>query len=169
MFLFKSDLEKKAERLESLSYENTPEFSFAGKEFLSKVLDIYDGDTLTITIKVDNQYYRTNCRLMGIDTPELKSHDLEEKNAARLARKHLIMLITGQNVSPDITRDEVKNLCATANIIVKVKCLEFDKYGRLLIQLWKNSLNLNDKMVEDKFAGKYDGGTKGDWHDYFQK
>ena len=86
MFLFKSKAEQKAEKLASNTYDNTPEFSFKGREFLSKVLDVYDGDTITITVKVDESYYRMNCRLDGIDTPELRSQDEEEKVAARKAR-----------------------------------------------------------------------------------
>ena len=168
MFLFKSDEEKKADRLKEMNYDNTPEFSFKGKTFFSKILDIYDGDTLTITVKVDNEYYRMNCRLNGLDTPELKSHDEEEKNAAKLARKHLIFLLSGQKIELDDKRDVVRKLCATNNIIVSVRCLDFDKYGRLLVELYKDSICINEKMVSDGFAGNYDGGTKGNWKDYFK-
>ena len=168
MFLFKSDKEKKAERLKELNYENTPEFGFKGKNFLAKVLDIYDGDTITITIKVDEEYCRINCRLSGIDSPELRSQDEAEKNAAKLSRSHLSFLLLNEKMKTDITREEIRKICGTLNSIVTIKCLEFDKYGRLLVEIWNNSININEKMVEDGFAGKYDGGTKGNWRDYFR-
>ena len=168
MFLFRSKAEQKAEKLASNTYDNTPEFSFKGREFLSKVLDIYDGDTITITVKVDESYYRMNCRLDGIDTPELRSQDEEEKVAARKARKHLIDLILESNVEIDISRDEVKKKLGEANKILLVKCKDFDKYGRLLIELWTTSFHINRRMIEEGFAGQYDGGTKSEWRNYFK-
>lgn len=163
MFLFKSEEERKADRLKELTYENTPEYTFNGKMFLAKVLDIYDGDTITITVKIDGEYSRMNCRLNGIDTPELKSSDIEEKAAAKISRKHLMFLLTGKKIGNEITRDEMKKLCGDTNAIVKVKCFEFDKYGRLLVEIWVNGICINEKMIEDGFAGPYDGGTKSDW------
>jgi len=168
MFLFKSDEEKKAERLKELTYDNTPVFSFNGRIFLSKVLDVYDGDTLTITIKFEDQYHRINCRLNGIDTPELRSHDEDEKEAAKLAKNHLIFLLLGLKITDENSRDGIRKLCSLNNTIVKVKCLDFDKYGRLLVELYKDSVCINEKMISDGFAGSYDGGTKGNWKDYFK-
>ncbi len=168
MFLFKSEEEKKADRLKSLTYENTPEFSFNGKTIHAKILDVYDGDTITITLKVDGEYFRINCRMNGLDTPELRSHDEDEKKAAILARNHLIFLLTKMKIGSEVKRDDIKRLCGEVNTIVKVRCMEFDKYGRLLVEIWLDSINVNEKMIEDGFAGKYDGGTKGDWKTYFK-
>lgn len=168
MFLFKSDEEKKADRLKDLSYENTPEFSFKGKIFFAKVLDVYDGDTITITVKVDGEYFRTNCRLNGLDSPELKSHDEEEKKAARMSRKHLMFLLTKEKIGVDVSRSEIQKICGEINSIVNVKCLDFDKYGRLLVDIWVGGIHINQKMIEDGFAGPYDGGTKGDWRLYYK-
>jgi len=168
MFLFKSKKELKAEKLATFSYENTPEFTFKGQEFLSKVLDIYDGDTITITIKIDKLYQRINCRLSGLDTPELKSHDEEEKRAGRMARNHLAFLILGKKIEEDMKREDLRKLLANENVIVNIKCLDFDKYGRLLIELWNNSIFLNQKMIDDGFAGVYDGGTKKPWREFFR-
>jgi len=168
MFLFKSKLEQKASKLAQNTYENTPEFSFKGREFLAKVLDVYDGDTVTITVKVDETYFRMNCRLDGIDTPELKSHDEEEKRAAKMARKYLIDLILESDTPLEITREETRKLCGEGNKILLIKCRDFDKYGRLLVELWNSSFCLNRRMIESGFAGKYDGGTKSEWKSYFR-
>ncbi len=168
MFLFKSEEERKSDKLKTLSYENTPEFSLSGKTFYSKVLDIYDGDKVTITVKIDSIYYRMNCRLARIDTPEMKSSDPQEKEAGKMAKRHLAFLLTKQKVELDIKREQMRKICEDINPIIKVNCLEFDKYGRLLIEIWVDSMNVNDKMIEDGFAGLYDGGTKGDWKKYYR-
>lgn len=168
MFLFKTEDERKAIKLRNMKFSNTPEFTFRSKTFLSKILDIYDGDTITITIKIDGEYNRINCRLNGIDTPEMKSQDNEEKIAAQLSQKHLIFLLTEQKISIGPPRELVRNVCGEINSIVTIKCFDFDKYGRLLVEVWKNGICINDKMVEDGFAYKYDGGSKCDnWKSYF--
>lgn len=168
MFLFRSEEENKAIKLKDLSFDNTPEFTFKGRNFLSKILDVYDGDTITITIKVDGEYSRTQCRLMGLDSPEMKSKDEDEKKAAHLSRSHLMFLLTGKKIENETSREQIKKICAETNAIVNVKCLDFDKYGRLLVEIWANSINVNEKMISDGFAGPYDGGTKSDWRSYFK-
>ena len=46
--------------------------------------------------------------------------------------------------------------------LVKIECLEFDKYGRLLIKVFNNvdELSLNEIMVNEGHGKWYDGGTK---------
>jgi len=106
--------------------------------------------------------------LNGLDTPELKSHDEMEKIAGKMARKHLINMITKGNISLEITRNEIRKICADSNSILLIKCFDFDKYGRLLVEIHDSTGCLNDKMVDDGFAGRYDGGTKGEWRNYFK-
>ena len=50
--------------------ENTDLLSFENKEFEAKIVYVYDGDTIHVVFKVFNDYYRWNCRIMGVDTPE---------------------------------------------------------------------------------------------------
>jgi len=169
MFLFNSyKLHKKTQKLSQFSYDNLPEWTLEGKEFYSKILDIYDGDTITISIKINEQYHRMNCRLLNIDTPELRSSDENEKNAAKLARNHLIFLLTKQKVNSEITRNAIRNICNEFNPIFLIQCNKFDKYGRLLITILTSGTSINEKMIEDGFAGKYDGKTKAEWQTYFK-
>jgi endonuclease YncB( thermonuclease family) len=47
--------------------------------------------------------------------------------------------------------------------LITVKCLEFDKYGRLLVELYNmNDMtkSFNNILVEKNMAVSYDGGTK---------
>ena len=147
-------------------YDNIPTFSFSGKFFETKILDVYDGDTITILINLDKSY-KISCRLLGLDTPELRSNDENEKKAGYLARDYLLFLITHQKTS-NLSRKEIRNLLAENTKKFKVECFDFDKYGRTLIKINFGGITLNDKMIEDGFAGIYDGNKKQHFLNYFK-
>jgi endonuclease YncB( thermonuclease family) len=44
--------------------------------------------------------------------------------------------------------------------LIHVECYKFDKYGRLLVVLFNNNKSINDTLIKEGFAKKYDGGTK---------
>ena len=46
------------------------------------------------------------------------------------------------------------------NKVVKVKCGEFDKYGRLLTEIYFEDENVNQWLIDSNYAFEYDGGTK---------
>lgn len=111
------------------------------------VVKVYDGDTITIATKlpiipVDQQpVYRFSVRLNGIDTPEMKGSDDEEKECARRAKEFMI-----ENVM---------------NKQVKLEDVQLEKYGRLLATVISpDNKNMNELMVQKRYAVKYDGGTK---------
>lgn len=118
-------------------------FSLENKEFTGKVVSIYDGDTVKIVFKLFNTYYKWNCRINNVDTPEIRSKcELEKKNAIYV-------------------RDRLKD--KILNQVVKVNCGKFDKYGRLLVTIYFNEKNINEWLINKKYAFKYDGGTKKSW------
>ena len=140
------------------------------KVYINEIVDyeVIDGDSLKATIDLGYGCYKSvTVRLDRLDTPELKSHDEQEKIAAKMARQHLIFLLTNQKIKLDTTRDEIKKICSEINSIVNIKCFDFDKYGRLLIEIWNNGININEQMISNGFAGKYNGGTKNDWKSFF--
>lgn len=119
-----------------------------------RVIKVYDGDTITIASKIPNlknsQIYKFSIRLNGIDTPEIKGSNEDEKKIAILARDALSEKIMGKDVY--------------------LKNIKFEKYGRLLCNVYYENLNLNNWMIENKYAVIYDGGTKKSpesWSDYF--
>jgi endonuclease YncB( thermonuclease family) len=60
-------------------------------------------------------------------------------------------------------KSECKKILDTNTKIIKVKCHEFDKYGRLLVTLFddnKTLININQRLIDEKYAKSYDGGTK---------
>ena len=133
--------------------ENTSFFSLDGETHDAKVVYVYDGDTMHVVFKKFGQYYRWNSRIIGVDTPELKTKNEREKKHGLKVR--------------DATREVLMHR------IVKVKCFSFDKYGRLLIdvvmpdnmQIKDSSepLMLSQWLIQNNYAYAYDGGTKKSW------
>ena len=135
------------------SDKNTPEFTLSGKVFLCKVVDIYDGDTCKVVFSYKKDYNRWNIRMYGYDSPEIRvSRNATNRDYLKKigndAKQHLIQLCNKKD-------------------LLYIKCGTFDKYGRLLGELYyskkeanngKNSIN--KKMVFDKQGLPYDGGTK---------
>ena len=108
-----------------------------------KVVQVYDGDTCKIIIPFKHELFKWNCRLTGLDTPELRTKNFKEKECGYYVRDKL--------------RDKILNK------VITVHCHEFDKYGRLLVTLYENptdSKSINDWLIENHYAYKYDGGTK---------
>lgn len=128
----------------------TKMFSFEGRECLGKVVDVYDGDTVKIVFplseKEPERLYRWNCRLINVDTPEIRTKNLKEKEYGKQVRDKL--------------REKILNK------LVYVKCLDFDKYGRLLVEIFDNEKCeecINNWLIVNEYAKKYDGGTKSKW------
>jgi len=124
-----------------INWDDTVEFTFPIQE--GYVIKVYDGDTITIAAKlpyIESPLYRFPVRLNGIDTPELKGQSDDEKTAAKQARDALSQLILHKKV----TLRNVQN----------------EKYGRILADVYLDDLCINDWLVEERYAVKYDGGTK---------
>lgn len=111
------------------------------------IVKVYDGDTITLAtrlpiVPLDKQpIYRFSVRLNGIDTPEIKGKDHDEKTAAVRARDFLSQHVMDKMV----TLEDVK----------------LEKYGRLLATVISDKGdNMNKLMVKKRHAVAYDGGTK---------
>lgn len=127
----------------NIAWEDTQPFVFPIKE--GYVLKVYDGDTITIASKLpynDSPMYRFQVRLNGIDTPEMKGKDVssEEKEAATMARDYLSDLILHK--------------------YVRLENVQNEKYGRILADVHLGNYCLNEIMVKERYAVKYDGKTK---------
>lgn len=145
-------LGKDRNTMDSINENNTEWLSFDGKLLRSKVIDVYDADTITVIIPFEKHYYKTKCRLFGIDGAEKRMKkgekcELEVKNAHE-------------------GTEYVKNLIL--NKEVWIRCGNWDKYGRLLgtvylkynqsQQGWDSSVNVD--IVKQGFAYYYDGKKK---------
>jgi micrococcal nuclease len=149
---FKSDSNKVQDNIVYTNYmedgtdikmEDTVEFTFPIKG--GRVIKCYDADTITIASKLPydaSPMYRLSVRLNGIDTPEIKGKGVseEEKEAAKQAR------------------DFVSNL--VLNKYVRLENIESEKYGRILADVYIGNIHLNELLLKERYAVKYDGGTK---------
>jgi endonuclease YncB( thermonuclease family) len=117
------------------------------------VIKVYDGDTITIASKLpypESLLYRFSVRLNGIDCPEIKGNDENEKQCAQIAKQEMSNLIM--------------------NKIVTLKNVQTEKYGRILADVYIDDLHLNNYMLEKRLAVTYDGGTKkcpNNWMNYY--
>jgi endonuclease YncB( thermonuclease family) len=161
--------QKIIDELKNIKSSDIPEFSLNGLKTSGKIVEIYDGDTCKIILLNNNILQKFNCRINGIDTPEMKpplskaNREIEIKNAYR-CRNRLIQLCTSVGPNTNIDSDIKKVSLDTNTKIVHVECLEFDKYGRLLVNIYDNdtpkSISYNEILVNEGFAKKYNGGTK---------
>ena len=126
-----------------IEWRDTQEFTFPIKG--GRVIKVYDGDTITIASKLPydaSPLYRFSVRLNGIDTPEMKGKDVlnEEKIAANNAREFVHGLIF--------------------NRYVRLENIKNEKYGRILADVYIGDTNLNELLIKERYAVKYDGKTK---------
>jgi endonuclease YncB( thermonuclease family) len=154
------------------NFNTTEEFSLNGKYLVTRVVDIYDGDTCTCVLNIFGNYYKFTIRLAEIDTCEMKSKNSETKNLANKARLRLYELITktsSENIDQHISRKELRDLLNCNTYLIKILCGEFDKYGRLLGSLFDISENVkpndmsksfNHILIREKLAYEYKGDTK---------
>lgn len=150
--------------MEQLTYDNVEFFTLKGMNTKCKILDVYDGDTVTVAIELQGfGYKKFNCRLFGIDTEEMRGGTAETKQNAIHARNILIYMLTGIKIPDDhkLTRSEIRSRIEKSVEIVDCVFDDMDKYGRPLITLFdKNKSNVNQLMIQKGLAVAYYGGTK---------
>ena len=112
----------------------------------AKIISVYDGDTVKAIFPLNGVMYKWNCRLTGIDTPEIRTSDRLQKKFGYEVRDYL--------------RDKILNK------VVTLKCQDLDKYGRLLTEIWFDEQNINQWLIDSGYAFAYDGGTKQSWSSF---
>lgn len=125
-------------RLDKCNHESLPVFSFNGIKNWCKCVNVYDGDTITVIFEYRHQIIKEKIRLWGIDTPEIRTRDDEEKKAGFVARDYL--------------RDQILHK------FIWVEFLCEDKYGRSLGKIYRknnDAESLNDELVRLGMAKEY--------------
>ena len=118
---------------------------------VTKINRVVDGDTIDVTIDLGfDLYKKERVRVAGVDTPEKRTRNLEEKalgiDATNWLKDKLTETIKGDEEL--IIRTELKG--------------GVGKYGRLLgwLYIGDSDISLNEQMIEEGYAWEYDGGTK---------
>ena len=108
------------------------------------VLRIIDGDTIEVKAHPWPGFNPViKIRLLGIDTPELKSKCSQEKKLAIQAKEYLTSITPSS-----VTLHEV----------------QYGKYaGRLLAEIHADDTNLSNELIEKGYARAYDGGQRQGW------
>jgi len=140
-------------KLQKLNENDYTYFSFNQKTFYAKYCNVYDGDTFSVLFFYKDDVIKYKCRMMGYDSPEMKpslnnENRIHEKELAILARNRLKELL---DMHP--------------THLIKIECFQFDKYGRLLVNVWNmvNEKSINEIMIEEKHGKPYFGGKKEVW------
>ena len=170
------------EKLSKCTYNNTSKFSLKGRKFHAKCVDIYDGDTATFCMFLNTNVYRFNMRLLGIDTPEIRPSKNDpdrdnEKIAANYVKNRFLQLIVDNEIdlNKKYTKKEIRKILENNIRLVTIYCDKFDKYGRCLVKIFRHedeseddSKSINNILLNEKLACKYEGGTKVNYKTYFK-
>ena len=112
---------------------------------------VLDGDTIDVTIDLGfDLYKKERVRIAGVDTPEKRTKDLEEKalgiDATNWMKDKLEGAISGDD-----------------ELTIRTELVGgMGKYGRLLgwLYIGDAEVSLNEQMITEGYAWGYDGGTK---------
>ena len=116
-------------------------------EYRSSLIKIIDGDTIDVDLDLGFSVVlkKQRVRLAGINTPESRTRDREQKKYGLAAKARLKELLA-----------EDSPLVIKISIDKKAR----GKYGRILGTVWKGNDNINEKLVDEGHAIAYYGGTK---------
>ena len=116
-----------------------------------KIDKVVDGDTIDVTIDLGfDLYKKERVRIAGVDTPEKRTRDLEEKELGIHATNWLKEKLESTLAGDDQLFIRTELVGGTG------------KYGRLLgwCYIGDSELSLNEQMITEGYAWEYDGGTK---------
>ena len=118
---------------------------------VTEINRVLDGDTIDVTIDLGfDLYKKERVRIAGVDTPEKRTRDLEEKalgiDATNWLKEKLESTLAGDD-----------ELSIRTELVGGV-----GKYGRLLgwLYIGDAEVSLNEQMITEGYAWEYDGGTK---------
>lgn len=144
--------------------EDFIKFEFNGLHGQCRILDVYDGDTCTAGIVLNDKFVQVRLRLKGINSPEIKPKKIIENrdeiiDNAYKAKQKLIELCT--NITPNDckSKKECQEIMIKNKKIVYIKMYEFDVFGRVISELFLDSEYkhcINTMMIEGNFAIKFE-------------
>ena len=112
---------------------------------------VVDGDTIDVTIDLGfDLFKKERVRVAGVDTPEKRTRDDEEKALGLDATYWMKSKLEGAIDGDD-------------DLVIRTELVGgMGKYGRLLgwLYIGDAELSLNEQMIEEGYAWPYDGGTK---------
>ena len=124
-------------------------------EYKAMVERVVDGDTIDVIIDLGfKTWKKVRVRMEGINTPESRTRDLEEKKRGLAAKDRLVEILKYNN-----------NECT-------LKVSGVGKFGRAIASVYVDTLspasdqssmteiNVNKQLIEEGHAVAYDGGKR---------
>tara|TARA_R100001163_G_C5026432_1_gene167842 strand:+ start:45 stop:464 length:420 start_codon:yes stop_codon:yes gene_type:complete len=113
-------------------------------EYKCEITRVVDGDTVDVIIDCGfSILHKTRVRMYGIDTPESRTRDLDEKARGKLAAKYI--------------QDHIDNGTDT---IIKTEKDSKGKFGRILGKILIDGKDINQSMIDENLAVSYHGQSK---------
>jgi len=119
-------------------------------EYKCKLLRVVDGDTIDIDIDLGFGVWlrKQRIRMYGIDSPESRTRDLEEKKYGLASKKYL------------------KKMCSDNDLLIRTKKDGKGKFGRILGEMWRTTdytdKSINQYCIDNYHAVAYYGQSKED-------
>jgi micrococcal nuclease len=114
-------------------------------EYNCNVKRVVDGDTVDVIIDLGFDIsYSSRVRLFGIDTPESRTRDKDEKARGL------------------ISKDFLKSYLDKGSVVIRTRKDKKGKFGRILGEMIVEDTNINELMIKEHHAVKYHGQSKDD-------
>ena len=111
-----------------------------------EVTRVVDGDTVDVDVDLGFGmiYKKQRVRMMGIDTPESRTRDLEEKFYGKASKANLVRILDGKDIQM-VSHDK-------------------GKFGRILGELFvgDSKYSINQQQIDEFHAVPYYGQSKDD-------
>ena len=118
--------------------------------YRARVTRVIDGDTVDADIDLGfNQFKRDRIRLMGIDTPESRTRNRDEKRLGLAAKARLKELVAAAPL-----------IKGKKQIFLQTSKEGKGKFGRILGTLWINDEDVCAVLIREGHARPYQGGKK---------
>ena len=151
-------------------YDNSTKlFSLAGLKTFCRVVECYDGDTMKVVFPfLKDDVHKIIVRVNGVDSPEMKSKDKNVQEWAAKTRNRMLSLIAPRvfDVDGTYTKKDIIQLLKEHVSVIWLHALEYDKYGRILADLFTSpneKETIQSICVKEGYCKFYDGGTKKLW------
>ncbi len=158
----------------NIDLDIVPYYTFEGLEMWARIPSHYDGDSTNVIFLVNGIPYKFKARLNGIDCAEKRSaNPLEYQHAQKAIEYFDTFILSAPNswaperfAPPKTAQESSIGLLGVKGIetrLVYIKCGKWDKYGRLLIEIYSDQEKtrcLNKELVEQGLAYEYSGGKK---------
>jgi endonuclease YncB( thermonuclease family) len=131
-----------------------PLYSVNNIKCLGRIVDVYDGDTITIVFQLGNQLQKHKIRLYGINSPEFKGI---EHNEGLSSRNFLLSQILNKELVLDkeYKKIEIVTMLKDCKKLFTFELLGEEKYGRILAKVYYDNECLNDLMLLHGYAKEY--------------